>query len=1436
MIQGMAQKWSGETNFNLLLVVHLPRVAGGCYYGYPGRPWKSVHIDELRSLQEEIPMRIDLLKDRSIYEILKAEVEDEMGVLSLDKLVECVIPKAASMIKGTNLRRQMTRIDKFLMAFRAKSPVFKKITLQRLVDILAKKDQAFKSPQNWLSKMSLYNESLKEGNTFREAVWSHLQDYIAGPMAQLMAFIDTNDNLDFVVSKTDWKKDLFMRIYREVKIETISESREVWIKSHGPSGTTFRLPFSWILINLVTCCSQQSGGDVSSELLKTSKEGIVLMEAFEAEGEAIMIDYIADFMQLSIDTDEKNEIDFLSYIMLSHVQDAKEEVEMMQGIEVLDLNKDDETKVTKPDVGPKFKMSPLFIHSQYVKIKEQMIRFTAIMRLCPQVLPKIQEICNENRSISVDLAAVMAILEQMSPNFDSFVHDSERTKWEGEADRLQSLVNQIISEESHDETIQAIRFQWHRILIIRLFLHHVFPRVMDPHLMKAILPKVKSMWMYLKTPDLKTHATFKSVIQLLKIVNIQAAKLHYTGGVNECAKCGETPKQAVALPCGHVACEDCLKDFVNQRGEKRCPAGKCKNPKIPEEFEIKSTLDVEQAVKKHSEFRATLNLFFMDVVENFCFNESKNPPEDKVLDALLEFVTTKAIDEEEKLKTKELSPFSEHGVDTTPVIRSFILQLCMKCDKRQASYHIQAFLDHKKRILPSEEDSIELAQLYINCAEDLSRQTIFKAEKNTDDIMLGTAIQALDKYNEFSATNFSDVQTLDAIAEIRLALCVVANVLSTSLLNLSQLQHQLIEEAMRFVDGKEFAKEFLVKEVCLKHRSDAVEEIKKHPGYFKLLPVILLVEEDNKEDTFLVSGDVYQNMKNQLLHGVINNKLEDFCKYLENNPDRLPLAPMLIMSLYFLTDVQTKIDTDGSVRERLSTALQPFQPAIYRTPKASELLNWTLKKNLGALQNMGNNESKRSLEIKKLAFCMRAHLSSVGSPTGLSELCSKLMFNPETQSTSYLPTMPHDEVFEALQEVGSHGATKGGKTVYYCSNNHPYYIGECGQAVVTATCICGALIGGSGHRLDPSNRPAGVLTDQTRQGYIPAKVEDSREGVRGLTAFDVNMQRLLIHVSLLAALVDKAGAVAMLIQIPEQNIATDLTTLIDGGIKAAARQVGKSQDDIILLLFSIIINMIETQDRRIDLTTHVARTQMEAQFAQEIRGVLSRIETIKEEYSRATTADESQAIGSLHSLLTSSASQDGFMRLWQVRYQVTAENLQEWLLSTGQADQAPTLLRFLRQGEVVECLPSLPTIVQLHTQLVERFNRTVSLTELEDMTVREFIIAKIDEPSARAMVASCEVLLDTWNRLSSKVKAHGGARLAAELARLDIAECGLDLDNTPASFLFPGQQGRGLCSLSLARLLTDTHNSLVDSPLPPLAPSKATAGHLAALTSAQVHI
>ena len=1433
MIQGTAQKWASQTSFSVLLVIHLPRVAGGCHSGYPGFPWQSVHIDELRSLQREIPMSVQHLKGRSIHQILKSEVEDDMGVLAVDKLVESVVTKSASMIKGDNAQRQIKRIDKFLKGFRSNGP-FKKITLMKLVDMVANKEKSSANSRSWLSKMSLYNESLKEGNTFREAVWSHLQEYIAPSLAQLMATIDTNANLDLLESKEEWKIGLFMSIYREMKIPIAHSSHEVWIKTQGPAGMKFKLPFSWILVKTVNqCCNSQGGTTLPEEALLSTREGAVLAKAFEEGEGSIVSEYIADFIQLSVDTSEQTELEFISQMLYKGVEEAKDMENLMEGMEVIKL--DGESQETTK-VPAKTNVSPMFVHSEFIKMREQVTRLTAILKVHRGILPKIQQKCAADK-IPVDSAALLVALEEMAPDISMLAVDEERVKWENRVDQLQHLVEQMMlillqdksGSEDEDNTCKIMKFQWDRILVFKLFLHHVIPIGIEEDLKKALLPKIKMMWTTLKEPDMKTYSTFKNVIQILKIINIQAAKLHYTGGVNECVICGEIPKKAVALPCSHVGCLACLTQFMEQRGgPRRCPVSKCKQPEIPDDFEIRSNQDIQVAVEKHGAFRSTLNLFFMDLVENFCFNESKRPLEEKVFASLLNFVTTKAMGDEDKMGTKELSPFNEHGIDASPVIRSFILQLCMKSDREFAVAHIETFLKHKARFFATEDEGIEMAQLYINCAEDLVRQSIYKGERNVVNVTATKANQILNKHTEFNGEVLSDLKTQDAIAEIRFALTVAASVLSDSMDNLSNQEERLLEEVVIFVANKPFAKEFLVKEICFKHRSDLILALKSHPIYRTLLPAQILTNEEQVSDMFLASGTVYQTLKNQLLLRVVDGNLEEFWEYLENNTNRNQIVPEMLLCLYFVTDVQKKVELGEEIRAKLVEVLEPFQATMYRMPKASALFKMIMEQQLGSLHIKNDADSPRSREIIKLAFCLRANLSAIERPRGLAELCSLLMFDPDSLATFYLPAMPHDEVYESLEAMRQSQRMNPNAKVYYCGKNHPYYIDDCGMAMVKARCVCGSEIGGADHRLTAAgNRPQeGALRDQTKRGYI--SVEGAREGLREQSAFDVNLQRLLIHLSLLAALVEKTEAVTNLTG--SGNPKENLIKLIDQGIQLTSRQIGKSQDDILLLLFNIAANLKTIGGETIDLRTHALRNKTEMSLTRELKAVVARQDTAKRDFEAVRQKDESEGVGGLQMVLHTPLV--GWHRLWRVRHQVNAENLLEWLQGTGQDGQAPTLVKFLKEAETLECLASLPQILQLHSLLIEKFDNTISLAELE-VSIQDFIASRFEETPARLISTNIAALLHCWNSLLTKLQAFGGAALAHELEKHGL-EREQRIDSTKASFIFPSSHGLGLCSFIVCRFLVETHNKLVDSNLPPISPASAALPQLAALTHVQV--
>ena len=62
---------------------------------------------------------------------------------------------------------------------------------------------------------------------------------------------------------------------------------------------------------------------------------------------------------------------------------------------------------------------------------------------------------------------------------------------------------------------------------------------------------------------------------------------------------------------------------------------------------------------------------------------------------------------------------------------------------------------------------------------------------------------------------------------------------------------------------------------------------------------------------------------------------------------------------------------------------------------------------------------------------------------------------------------------------------------FKCPNGHIYAIGECGGAMETAKCSCGAEIGGSQHRLLSSNQHAGEMDDSKHAAWSEANNLDN---------------------------------------------------------------------------------------------------------------------------------------------------------------------------------------------------------------------------------------------------------------------------------------------------------------------------------------------------------
>ena len=977
--------------FTVLLVIHL-QFSSGHYIGFPCAPWRSVHIDTISPLQGQ-PILIKRMRGRSIYDIVKTEVEEETGILPVVPLIESLVPKAASLIKGGDPERSVLRIDKFLQAFR-ENAVFRQITLQKLVELLQCRDSRSEDSEAWLSRVSLYSNKLKEGSTYQAAVWARLQDSLAPLLAVILANIDCNSNLDLITSPDRWRVELFLQLYKTTSYDlTLLRTEDIPLLRSGPKEFKVKLPFSWSLIQTVQMIPSEAQLE---EVANHSPSIRHLQQAMAVGGFQLVEDFVSDLLYTNISVPSPVNGMLVQKWLISEIlrNSGREQAE---GSADPDQHENEKALI-----------SPKLIDSVFNQLKENIGWFNQLTVSYPNIVNDVMDsVKGDIIETPLSEIALKFAIKTLTPDWERFEEEEVRAAWKKKVHHLQSVAQQMKSGAGEEAEAGMWR-DWTRCVVFLNFIQNVLTPDMDSQLKLTVCKRLKTVWMTLKDPDLKKHSSFIKLVQILKNINRVAARVHYTGGVSECIKCQEVPSHPVGLPCGHVACRDCLADFFAQRKDKRCPSQKCKSPNLPGDFEIQTTLDLTEAVRNHNNFRKNLNVFFLDILKNFCFAADEEPPEKKILESLLEFVTLKSINgagDGAAVRTKELSPFDEHGIDDNPTIRSFLLQLCLQSDQGFSNELISQLMVYKQTQLApgDEEEMLELVHLYLNCVED----TAVRGRGR------GLVLNAPLHWSE--DTDLADLDSLNQLAQYKVGLEKLAETIVSyfeKTRDVNQAAQQINTARKCLAKSPEEFKTFLVKEICFKHRADVIPEMKKEE-MFELLPELLLQNEDDVEDIFNIAGSLYPKMKELLRRFFVNNNHDELENFLENNDQ--PGILVLILGLY--SKVISSIGEDLS-EESVTTLIQAVQ-RFSTVP-------------LGPIFQAGKLTGfpQRDVDLLKIAYLTRTVSSLNHTTGGLAEFFSSLVRTPESLQNKFLPSMPHDVKFQVLQTAMRDGRANSGQMKY----------------------------------------------------------------------------------------------------------------------------------------------------------------------------------------------------------------------------------------------------------------------------------------------------------------------------------------------------------------------------------------------------------------------
>ena len=136
------------------------------------------------------------------------------------------------------------------------------ILAKRLHDLLKMKDQrAPEEGKGWLEDVAKAC-TVNENGTFKKALWRRFQYVVAPILAEVIAYVDRDGNLELAASKDPWLSNLWLNVFEDSSFATINYgmfmTREedvdvvrskVPVLKSGYRGHVFqcRFPFSWML-------------------------------------------------------------------------------------------------------------------------------------------------------------------------------------------------------------------------------------------------------------------------------------------------------------------------------------------------------------------------------------------------------------------------------------------------------------------------------------------------------------------------------------------------------------------------------------------------------------------------------------------------------------------------------------------------------------------------------------------------------------------------------------------------------------------------------------------------------------------------------------------------------------------------------------------------------------------------------------------------------------------------------------------------------------------------------------------------------------------------------------------------------------------------------------------------------------------------------------
>ncbi|XP_077184308.1 E3 ubiquitin-protein ligase RNF213 isoform X2 [Paroedura picta] len=1460
----------------VFFITKLPRVEGGSsYVGFHGGLWQSVHIDDLRRSKDMVS-DVTALRNVTISQLFPEvmrepagnlgpilaeraeEKEDEMEVegsaepeqekqsthvLDTTILLRTCVQSAVGMLRDQNegCNRSTRRIEILLSLLCEEGSLkasFLKVTKSRLCSLLREQEENSCTMKEWVLRSASNLSALQEAGTFRCTLWKRVQNVVTPSLAYLVSVIDRDANLDLLVREPteNCVKRVWMFIFNDLKLLNIpyiigkgsSQTETILVQSYfqGTASTVNEMPFSWRIKDYLEDLWAQAqyipGNKGHKEkfidIFQKTPLGKYLTELSEKERDTLFHRYLRDFILLTMGVSSHRELKFLQMALLSCIEEMK-----------------------AASSSAEQNVLPLpWIHIGYCEFRSRLQNFSRILAVYPDVLNALTVYAKREGSIPqhqmvLDVLAALACTEMLEEK----LLKCKPQIWLQQVKNLQMPVElvctaNVLKRNSGpcEQFLQQARSQWNRVFSVSLFVEHVLLGV------ETVMPEMQNM---IKTytshlikcfqwdSDIKRHKTFSAVMEVLCHCKEDVSSAYSRYGLKPCPVCLGDPTDPVSLPCEHVFCQSCIKQWLIP-AQMLCPFCLAS---LPDDYTLVVSKELSDSITKYSKFRKFCNSFFIDLVSTMCFKDNESP-EKAVIEELLNLlfahkeILRGSQRGQQSVHTKSLSPFDD-VVDKTPVIRSVVLKLLLKYSFSDVKAYMQVYLSQVENWILGKDDKTELYTLFVNCLEDSMCE---KSGVSADEIkttFLREDSHFLMKYFQSGSQDTpqeASVEYLQGIARIRMCLDRAAELLYKlhgTAKDSEDYEKIYLQRVMHLCNMNDWYKIYLVRKMTNQYGLEFTQSLSNNQECHWMFPTEIIQQQLRHQpgqiDQFLVWGKNYKMMRDAMGKSMIEGHMKSIEAALKDHND-----PRSTQPVHFLLAVFREFTSKYGCGDSKLHPTQKQCLALKELIQNSKVL--PSQEHETFAESLVTN-SIPSLAVNSLNSSYIREVIKMAVHTGVILLCGQnrvleplrnLAFSPHTMQHAFLPTMPEDLLAQAVKWEAT-----AGLHWYTCPNGHPCTIGECGRPMQYGFCVdCGAQIGGVNHMAVPNFFRSQVQTDRTQTGHVLGN-PDNREAMlaseREMSPAVLILIRLLTHLALFLGATKDPQSIQQIIKPQVQDPVSFLLQHIYKDFEQLMNTLGKSTDETTnvahLILRSFFKKTHQSPDQwsayfdgQLSKKKHrnnwenVAKAIIVPELELLDKALLKLNQQISEDERISSNpvvkivyGDPATFLSSLPKYKTVHCS-----KMWNCRKKISVEYLGHIVQQKGGKDTVPILWKFLQKEAELRLVKFLPDVLALQKELVKRFQNAV---ELEYNRIGDFLHSLQSDVTRRTMNKQVKTFLSVWNKLRRSLETNGEIKLPKGYCDVDLTL------QDKFEILLPRRRGLGLCSTALASYLIGLQNDFV---------------------------